>query len=69
MASGLVTRPSDRGFADWTCEGSSQDGDTAYVQLAFNRDNRLEDDGRPTSLAGTTDYVAPGGESRPHLRR
>ncbi|MFE7276211.1 protein kinase [Streptomyces sp. NPDC057623] len=55
----LRTRPSDHGFADWACDWSSADGDSAFVQLTFTRDNRLEDNGRPTSLAGTTSYVSP----------
>ncbi|SDN11187.1 Serine/threonine protein kinase [Streptomyces sp. cf386] len=58
----LRTQPSDPGFADWTCEWASPDGDTSFVRLAFNRDNRLEDDGRPTRIAGRTAYVAPDDE-------
>lgn len=30
----LRTRPSDRGFADWTCEWAGADGDKAFVQSA-----------------------------------
>ncbi|MFG2555279.1 protein kinase [Streptomyces sp. NPDC048581] len=58
----LRTRPSDHGFADWTCEWASPDGDRAFVRLAFNRDNQPEDNGRPTRIAGTTTYVAPDDE-------
>ncbi|KUN93654.1 hypothetical protein [Streptomyces caeruleatus] len=42
---GLRSRPSDHGFADWACDWSSPDGDHAFVQLTFTRDNRLEDNG------------------------
>ncbi|MFE6175999.1 serine/threonine-protein kinase [Streptomyces sp. NPDC056464] len=55
----LRTRPSDYGFANWDCEWSSADGDSAFVELTFTRDNHLEDNGRPKSLAGTTGYVSP----------
>ncbi|WP_308289774.1 serine/threonine-protein kinase [Streptomyces muensis] len=55
---GLRARPSDHGFADWSCDWSSPDGDKAFVQLSFTRDNQLEDNGRPTSIAGTTSHVA-----------
>lgn len=55
----LRTRPSDYGFANWDCEWASADGDKAFVELSFTRDNQLEDDGRPKSIAGTTAYVSP----------
>lgn len=55
----LRTRPSDHGFADWDCEWASADGEKAFVELSFTRDNQLEDDGRPKSVAGTTAYVSP----------
>ncbi|WP_405587074.1 protein kinase domain-containing protein [Streptomyces sp. NBC_01092] len=55
----LGTRPSDYGFANWDCEWASADGDKAFVELSFTRDNQLEDNGRPTSVAGTTSYVSP----------
>ena len=55
----LRSRPSDHGFADWACDWSSPDADKAFVQLTFTRDNQLEDNGRPTSIAGTRSYVAP----------
>lgn len=55
----LRTRPSDYGFANWDCEWASADGDKAFVELSFTRDNRLEDDGRPKPIAGTTAYVSP----------
>ncbi|MEU0604052.1 serine/threonine-protein kinase, partial [Streptomyces sp. NPDC006393] len=56
---GLRQRPADRGFADWTCDWASSDGERAYVQLQFTRDNDLSDDGKPARVAGTTSYVSP----------
>ncbi|MER7377753.1 serine/threonine-protein kinase [Streptomyces lanatus] len=56
---GLRTQPSDHGFADWECDWSSVDGDQAFVQLSFTRDNQLEDNGDPTTIAGTKSYVSP----------
>lgn len=71
----LRTRPSDPGFANWTCEWASPDGDKFFVRLAFDRDNQMEDNGQPTRIAGTTAYVAPDDEgdrtcavSAPHRR-
>ncbi|MFC5215703.1 serine/threonine-protein kinase [Streptomyces coerulescens] len=56
---GLRTRPSDHGFADWECDWSSPDGDRAFVQLSFTRDNQPADNGEPTAVGGTTSYVSP----------
>ncbi|EST19099.1 serine/threonine-protein kinase [Streptomyces roseochromogenus] len=56
---GLELRPKDHGFADWTCDWASPDGQSAYVQLQFTQDNDLSDNGRPARVAGTTSYVSP----------
>lgn len=55
---GLRRRPSGRGFADWTCDWASPDGERSYVQLQFTQDNDLTDDGKPARVAGTTSYVS-----------
>ncbi|MGN5381954.1 hypothetical protein ACQ4WX_47235 [Streptomyces lasalocidi] len=56
---GLRQRPTDRGFADWTCDWASPDGQHAYVKAQFTQDNDLSDNGRPARIAGTTSYVSP----------
>ncbi|MFE6625330.1 hypothetical protein [Streptomyces sp. NPDC057740] len=60
---GVAVRRAGVEVASMTRDGddcwSSPDGDQAFVQLTFTRDNRLEDNGRPTPIAGTTSYVAP----------
>ncbi|WP_405776962.1 serine/threonine-protein kinase [Streptomyces sp. NBC_00859] len=57
---GVGTREPERGFGNWHCAWSSS-GDESGVDLLFNRDNELSDDGRPARVAGTTSYVSPGG--------
>ncbi|WP_328315645.1 serine/threonine-protein kinase [Streptomyces sp. NBC_00388] len=61
---GVDTRNPDRGFGNWHCGWSSSGGDTA-VEVLFNRDNELSDDGKPVLVAGRKSYVSPG-ESGDH---
>lgn len=61
---GVEAGAPDRGFGGWRCEWSSSTGDTG-VDVLFNRDNELSDNGKPVRVAGRKSYVSPG-ESGDH---
>lgn len=54
----IDTRNLQRGYGSWSCGWSSDDGDSE-VFVEYSRDNSLEDDGRPTDIAGTRSYLSP----------
>ncbi|MFE3826109.1 serine/threonine-protein kinase [Streptomyces sp. NPDC059092] len=55
---GVDARNQRRGFGSWSCGWSSDDGDSE-VMVEYSRDNSLEDEGRPTNIAGTRGYLSP----------
>lgn len=58
-AAGVETQHPERGFGNWQCGWSSSTGD-AGVDVLFNRDNELSDNGKPARVAGRKSYVSPG---------